>query len=32
MKGIQIEKENVKFSLFSDDMILYEESIPQKNY
>ena len=34
IKGIQIGKEEVKFSLFADDMILYIETlkIPPENY
>ena len=34
MKGIQIGKEEVKFSLFADDMILYIENSKDstKNY
>ena len=34
IKGIQIRKEDVKFSLFADDMILYIETPPKlsENY
>ena len=34
IKGIQIRKEDVKFSLFADDMILYIENPPKlsENY
>ena len=34
MKGIQIGKEEVKLSLFADDMILYIENpkMPPENY
>ena len=33
IKGIQIGKEDVKLSLFADDMILYiEKKMPPENY
>ena len=31
VKGIQVGKEEVKLSLFADDMILYKEN-PKENY
>lgn len=30
IKSIQIEKEEIKLSLFSDDMIVYQKTNPQK--
>lgn len=29
MKGIQIEKEDIKLSLFTDDMIIYVENLKE---